>query len=412
MKLTRKELYDLVWSEPMTTVCKRFGISDNGLRKHCKSMNIPTPPMGYWAKYQNQKKVEKIPLPREYNGNKQFVDLKEVDPNDVVVDLDPPVNKQRDLENKLVSENPDYYIVPDVLYAKDALIIDTKEKLRIESESVSNNIYLKNNPYKSQIKETLNVYVSSKSVDRALSIFSSVIKVIKYRGHNIKINKDKTYLVVNEEEFRVNITERKKQNPNSNNPRDNYNNVFCGELHFNIFYFYGYWEKNTCYKDTAFTKLEDKIAAIIAFCEIKSEEIKENRLEEEKRRIKMEEEKRIREEFEAKRKAELKEFQTLFTMAERLHNTNILRNYIYTYEEYLQKNEINDEEILAKIEWAKDKADWLDPFVSKSDKYLDHYDKDKVIQSDSLKQSSWSHQDYNEQSSRDNFWKKPWWSKK
>lgn len=33
MELTRKELYDLVWSEPMTTLCKRFGLSDNGLRK-------------------------------------------------------------------------------------------------------------------------------------------------------------------------------------------------------------------------------------------------------------------------------------------------------------------------------------------------------------------------------------------
>ena len=50
MELTRKELYDLVWSEPMTTICKRFGLSDNGLRKRCKSMNIPTPPLGYWAK--------------------------------------------------------------------------------------------------------------------------------------------------------------------------------------------------------------------------------------------------------------------------------------------------------------------------------------------------------------------------
>ena len=34
MELTRKELYDLVWSEPMTTICKRFGLSDNGLRKY------------------------------------------------------------------------------------------------------------------------------------------------------------------------------------------------------------------------------------------------------------------------------------------------------------------------------------------------------------------------------------------
>ncbi|MFT3739568.1 MAG: hypothetical protein QM786_12480 [Breznakibacter sp.] len=66
MKLTRKELYDLVWSEPMSTVCKRFGISDNGLRKHCKSMNIPTPPIGYWAKLQSGKTVEILPIPNEY----------------------------------------------------------------------------------------------------------------------------------------------------------------------------------------------------------------------------------------------------------------------------------------------------------------------------------------------------------
>lgn len=412
MKLTRKELYDLVWSEPMTTVCKRFGISDNGLRKHCKSMNIPTPPLGYWAKLQSQKEVEIIPLPSEYEGKKQYADLKEVDPNDVIVDLEPPVNKQGDLEKLLLSENPDWYRVPEVLYAKNALIIDTKEKLRVESESNKNNVYLKNNPYKSKVKETLDVYVSSVSIDRALLIFSTLINAMNKRGHSLRIDTDKTYFVVNEEEFRVNITERKKQNPNSSNPRDNYNNIFCGELHFNIFYHYGYWEKNTCYKDTSYTKLEDKIVAIIAYCEIKSEEIKEKRIEDEKERIKREEEERKREEFKAKQKAELKEFQNLFTMAERLHKANILRNYIYTYEEYLQKMEITDEEMLQKIEWAKEKADWLDPFISKSDKYLDHYDKDEIIRPDCPKQNSWSHQSYYEKSSGYNFWAQPWWKKK
>lgn len=210
MKLTRKELYDLVWSEPMTTVCKHFGISDNGLRKHCKSMNIPTPPLGYWAKLQSQKEVEIIPLPSEYEGKKQSVDLKEVDPNDVIVDLVPPVNKQGDLEKLLLSENPDWYRVQEVLYAKDALIIDTKEKLRGTFETAKNNDYLKRNPYKSKIKETLDVYVANVSVDRALSIFSTIIKAMNNRGHSLRIDSDKTFFVVNEEEFRVNITERKK----------------------------------------------------------------------------------------------------------------------------------------------------------------------------------------------------------
>lgn len=37
MKIKRQELYNLVWAEPMTTICKRYGLSDNGLRKHCKT---------------------------------------------------------------------------------------------------------------------------------------------------------------------------------------------------------------------------------------------------------------------------------------------------------------------------------------------------------------------------------------
>ena len=33
MKISRKELYDLVWAEPMSSVCKRFGLSDIELKK-------------------------------------------------------------------------------------------------------------------------------------------------------------------------------------------------------------------------------------------------------------------------------------------------------------------------------------------------------------------------------------------
>ena len=62
---SQKRAVDLVWTEPMTTICKRFGLSDNGLRKHCKSMNIPTPPTGYWAKIKFGKKVKVIPLPED-----------------------------------------------------------------------------------------------------------------------------------------------------------------------------------------------------------------------------------------------------------------------------------------------------------------------------------------------------------
>jgi hypothetical protein len=48
--LTRDELYERVWAEPMHTLAPRFGISDVALKKTCTRMWVPTPGRGYWAK--------------------------------------------------------------------------------------------------------------------------------------------------------------------------------------------------------------------------------------------------------------------------------------------------------------------------------------------------------------------------
>lgn len=62
-RLSRKELYDLVWSEPMTTLSSRFGISDVALKKTCRRAEIPTPDRGYWAKKEAGKSVFQAVLP-------------------------------------------------------------------------------------------------------------------------------------------------------------------------------------------------------------------------------------------------------------------------------------------------------------------------------------------------------------
>ena len=64
-ELTRNELYDLVWSKPLTTLAKEYAYSDNGLRKICIKHNIPLPKSGYWSKIKFNKKVKKEKLPKE-----------------------------------------------------------------------------------------------------------------------------------------------------------------------------------------------------------------------------------------------------------------------------------------------------------------------------------------------------------
>ena len=62
--LTRQELYDLVWSEAVSRVAKRFSLSGAGLRKLRLRNDIPLPPRGHWAKIAAGKKTKRVRLPK------------------------------------------------------------------------------------------------------------------------------------------------------------------------------------------------------------------------------------------------------------------------------------------------------------------------------------------------------------
>lgn len=61
---TREELYELVWSRPMTHLAREFGLSDVGLHKICRKHEVPNPPPGWWAKKAAGRKVRQTPLPK------------------------------------------------------------------------------------------------------------------------------------------------------------------------------------------------------------------------------------------------------------------------------------------------------------------------------------------------------------
>src|SRR3546814_16529871 len=65
---TREELYEFVWSKPMTHLAKDFALSDVALHKICRKHAIPNPPLGWWAKKAAGKPVKRTPLPRLKRG--------------------------------------------------------------------------------------------------------------------------------------------------------------------------------------------------------------------------------------------------------------------------------------------------------------------------------------------------------
>ncbi len=67
--LSRVELYKMVWSEPVWTLAKKYGLSDRGLAKICARMEIPVPGKRVLA----EKKV------RMADTRASFAAIKEID---------------------------------------------------------------------------------------------------------------------------------------------------------------------------------------------------------------------------------------------------------------------------------------------------------------------------------------------
>lgn len=104
--VTRTELYERVWTTPMTTLAKEYGISDVGLRKVCKRANIPLPPGGYWMKRQHGKRLPRRPaLPALKPGESEELRIAET-PQKVEVDIDVPQEIAQAIEIERAQADP------------------------------------------------------------------------------------------------------------------------------------------------------------------------------------------------------------------------------------------------------------------------------------------------------------------
>lgn len=162
--LSRDELYDLVWQEPMSQLSKRFAISDVGLAKVCRKHNIPYPTRGYWAKKQHGHDTARIPLPASEQA--EPIELRDnskgqypsVHPDKAVSDL---INSERVPENKIE--------VADTLRGAHPLVTKANQELQGVSTSRHGIIEL-------PACACLSVKVSKPSLRRALLIIDAILK--------------------------------------------------------------------------------------------------------------------------------------------------------------------------------------------------------------------------------------------
>jgi hypothetical protein len=361
--LTRKELYDLVWAEPLSRLAKKYKISDNGLRKICKRMNIPIPAMGHWQKIQYGKQVIVTRLPAKYEG-KDEITLGEKGEGDI--NIDSPIVQQRKLIQSIDNTKDLPLTVPDRLPSKpDNLIRSTMDFF----DAVGRYYKSHHGTFPDRIN-VLSIQVPEESRPRALRLLDTIIKVLRSRKHDVIADHFTTYAKIGDEH--VNFRLREKQRVSD--VKTSYGGrqyESTGEFVF-VIDVGSYTRKEV--KD-GHEQIEAKISTIIAMLELEGERMKIDRIESEIRRKKRERQQRIEQELMERQDKEAKAFKKLFLKAIRLHQANILRNYIKTVEANTVKEGKLTEEFTKWLTWAEKKVSWYDPLINDPDPILKNHHK-------------------------------------
>ena len=412
MELTRKQLYNMMWTDGVGQTEKALGLKQIELKTICEKLEIPRPSSRYWTLLKLGKPVEKTELPSNNSDavmiNTSDYITKKVSNRPIItvksIKDDEGKDQTRELPLNDQGVNP-LYRVPDVLYAKDPIILDTKAKLR-EQNFRDSNPWNAKNPFKCKVDKWLSMRVSQELEGRAIRVYATIIRAAKAKSYELLIEKEEsryypectTYIVIRGHKIRTFLKEIHKCTKNDDGTINRYKTVGSGELKFECDEYEQHHHSSftKCIaQDTKHSKIEDKIEHIIEVLEKvadnRDERARQRELEEERR--KQEEEKRRLEEEERKRlqalqDEEFKRVQDLIFNAERFKLSKTIRDYIKELQLHMQESGLSDDE----IEWMKTKADFIDPLVNYSDELLteEHIDKllsPEIIMTDKSKTS-------------------------
>lgn len=366
VEVTRQELYDLVWSKPMSKLALEYNLSDNGLRKICKKHEIPLPLLGHWQKIQYNKEVKVIPLPKDFKGEDSItLNGGETKENEGITNF-----------SKLLKEITDdttlSFKVPDKLSNPDKLISEAKENLANKSKE-KYGIY---RGITTTSNDIINISVAPKNCNRALRIMDKIIKLLKQRGHNVIVKYDTTYVVIREEEIKIRLRERLKRItiPDAKYSWSSTDYIPTGILTFKVD---EYPEKE--FYDNNNQTLEEQIPKILTKLELVSDKIKRDNEEREIRHQEYKKQREIEEAIKKRHANEIENFKKLLEDSERWKKASDLRNFIKELESNAIKENKLSEELSNWIKWSNDKADWYDPLVNKNDDLLTEKDKEEIL---------------------------------
>jgi hypothetical protein len=170
--VTRQDLYRFVWSEPVTKIAKRFGLSDVAVGKACRKHDIPVPGLGYWARVAAGQKHRRPPLPKTSDG-------------DEVIHFTPqPQNPKPEVA--VVTSNLKV-VVPDTTRSLHPVVAQTYSVLRAQVGPKRRKTYGTDYGRTWGPEGLLNIKVTESQLSRSVRIMSAIFNAAEKEGHSVRI---------------------------------------------------------------------------------------------------------------------------------------------------------------------------------------------------------------------------------
>lgn len=359
VRLTREELYQRVWEQPMRTLAQEFGVSDVALAKTCRKAKVPAPGRGYWAQKAAGKPVRTLPLPVLADADRETLRRIEFWPRSKP---EPPaglVAAQAAFESR--SENR--IKVADALRKPHHLVSNTLDALQ-RSIGSRHDGYLSN-----WQARYLDIEVTKPTLKRAVRIRDTVVKAFEKRGWEISLGKGddrNSYVTILGQRVPFGIREPRRQVPIPPAERGRFGAPYrehpSGRLALVLREYWGHSIKKSI-TETEARPLEDRlndfIVAAVALAYERAEWERRREESEERRRT----EERARLEAQRRREAESVRVRTLEEQAERWHRSRTIREYAAAVRAEAEADGVSTEsgEIAEWLQWAETHARSLDP---------------------------------------------------
>ncbi|MCR6665753.1 MAG: hypothetical protein NVV69_07035 [Methyloversatilis sp.] len=377
----RETLYNEVWTEPMVVVAPRYGLSDVGLAKICRSLAIPIPSRGYWAKVKAGRIMRRVPLPELKSSGSVPTGLVKL-PMEQLTGRE-TASKTAARVRKDTASLP----LPEDASAPHPLVLAASRRLRRRDG------WPEDPPLRSAPKEVLHLSVTIGTLDRALAIADSLVKVLIKHGFAFEIDAENGLTLIKsletgttmafslteyvpraqhvltpaEEQAQKRYWNRSRLDSSISYPKiPRYDFRPTGILTIQV----GRWPSRS-WKDTPKTQLELRLGEVAGGI-VKLAQETHAREQEEARRNEAHRRAVAQYEFLTKRRAdEIRRFEQLETEVSNWERAARLRAYADLVEQRAKAQAQISGELDAWLAWVRAKADWLDPLVLVSDPILD-----------------------------------------